>query len=612
MDLNAIIARFMDEKGNIALPPNFTIPALTEMLYGAHAQAGQADAVSIRYWDYSNSAEGETVEYTRRQVNTRIKAIAARLMQVGEPGDRVAILAGNSPEYILGFMAGMYAGQVPIPLYDPNEPGHEDHLRAVLYDSGAKTVLTNKRGAPAVRAYFADMPSAERPRVIAVDALPDTLAKDWAPLQAEPGTDTSQDTAFLQYTSGSTRTPAGVELTSESIVSNVIQIYSGVGVQQPMRLVSWLPLHHDMGIVVSTLLIILGNEMEIFTPQEFVQQPKRWMERLSRRSHDPEDMHIYTVAPNFALDMAARYAAPGTNGAPDYDFSQLECIIIGSEPVTKPGVDAFFDAFGGAGLRREVLRPSYGLAEATLLVSTPQAGKSAEIPRFEVFDREQLAAGTATKVADSEGVQFASNGQPVSWMHFAIVDPETKDEVGQNSVGEIWVHGPNVAGGYLERKEETADTFANTIGATIQEGLPKDGWLNTGDLGVLVDGELFITGRVKDLVVVAGRNHYPQDIEATVMDASEQVRKDSVAAFSVPGDDVERLVILVERGDTADPAGDAAAEDAIRAAVSSNHGVSPDVVEFYAPNEIARSSSGKIARRVNAKRFQERANENTQ
>ena len=154
MDLQAIIARFLDEKGQIALPPNFTIPAMTEMLYGAALQAGQADAVNIRFWDYSESAEGETVEYTRREVNTRIKAIAARLMQVGKPGDRVAILAGNSPEYILGFMAGMYAGQVPIPLYDPNEPGHEDHLRAVLYDSGATTVLTNKKGAPAVRAYF--------------------------------------------------------------------------------------------------------------------------------------------------------------------------------------------------------------------------------------------------------------------------------------------------------------------------------------------------------------------------------------------------------------------------------------------------------------------------
>ena len=169
-----------------------------------------------------------------------------------------------------------------------------------------------------------------------------------------------------------------------------------------------------------------------------------------------------------------------------------------------------------------------------------------------------------------------------------------------------------MAGGYLERKEETADTFANTIGTTLQEGLPKEGWLNTGDLGVLVDGELFITGRVKDLVVIAGRNHYPQDIEATVMEASEQVRKDSVAAFSVPGEDVERLVILVERGDTADEADDAAAVDAIRAAVSSHHGISPDVVEFYAPNEIARSSSGKIARRVNAKRYQERANESAQ
>ena len=601
MDLEVIIKRFINEDGDIVLPPNFTIPALNEILFMGAVQMGQADAVNIRFWDYSQDTEGEATDYTRREVNTRIKAVSARLMQVGQPGDRVAILAGNSPEYIFGFMGAMYSGQVPIPLYDPNEPGHEDHLRAVLADSGAKTVLTNTQGAPAVRAFFADLPAAERPRILAVDSLPDSLAETWQPIEVEAGVDTSQDVSFLQYTSGSTRSPAGVIITNESIVSNVIQIYMGARVKQPLRIPSWLPMHHDMGIIITTLLVILGNELEIFTPRDFIQQPKRWLERLTRREDDSDKMHVYTVTPNFALELAARYATPED---PDqYDLSLVEGILVGSEPVTKPSVDAFLEAFEPSGLDRLTLRPSYGLAEATLIVSTPQ---NKDRPRFAFFDRSELANGKAIEVGEDAGVAFASNGQPVQWQHFAIVDPETNSELPEGEVGEMWVHGPNTAAGYLDREDETNETFRNVIGETIQEDLPKDNWLNTGDLGTLVDGHLYITGRVKDLVVVAGRNHYPQDIEATVMEASDHVRADSVAAFAVPGEDVEQLVLMVERADGASEDGDPAAEDAIRAAVTTKHGISPAVIEFYPPNGIARSSSGKIARRVNAKQFTER------
>ena len=355
-------------------------------------------------------------------------------------------------------------------------------------------------------------------------------------------------------------------------------------------------MHHDMGIILATLAMVLGNEFEIFSPRDFIQRPQRWMDRLDRRAEDPEDMHIYTVAPNFALELAARYA-----GEKDYDFSQVEAVLCGSEPVTKTSVDAFLDKFAPKGLDRKTLRPSYGLAEATLIVSTPQ---TEERPKFTSFDREALAQGRAEESAD--GVPFASNGQPVPLMKFAIVDTESRNELAEGNVGEIWIHGANVAKGYQDRDEETAETFGNTIGETLQENLSKDGWLNTGDLGVLLNGHLYITGRVKDLVVVAGRNHYPQDIEATVQEASEHVRPDSVAAFAVPGEDVERLVLLVERADTASEDGDAAAEDAIRLAVTTKHGIAPSVIEFYPPNGIARSSSGKIARRVNAKKFMER------
>ncbi|SDS81062.1 FadD32-like long-chain-fatty-acid--AMP ligase [Corynebacterium timonense] len=601
MDLSVIIQRFIDDDGTIALPQNFTIPALTEMLYFMGAQLGQLDEINIRFWDFSESSEGELRTMTRREVNTRVKAVAARLMQVGQPGDRVAILANNSPEYLFGFMGAMYAGQVPIPLYDPNEPGHGEHLRAVLSDSGATTVLTNKAGGPAVRAFFADLPAAQRPRILSVDSLPDSLAESWVPLETPEGTDTANDTAFLQYTSGSTRMPAGVIITNESIVTNVIQIYTAVDLQQPLRAPIWLPLHHDMGIIVSMLLVVLGNEIELMSPRDFMQQPKRYIKQLSRREDDPDDVHIYSLVPNFALDVMARYAKLSEEDG--VDLSAVEGLIIGSEPVTERGVETFVGAFEEYGMRRPTIRPGYGLAEATLIVTTAQ---TEDRPKFLKLDREKLTEGKA--VASEDGVTMASTGQPVRWMNFAIVDPQTRNEVPEGTVGEIWINGANVAGGYLDREEETREAFSNTIGETLQEGLPEDNWLATGDLGALVDGELYITGRLKDLIVVAGRNHYPQDIEDTVQRATEHVRTDSVAAFAVPGDNVECLIVFVERADDADPAGDAAAEDAIRSAVTSVHGISPDVIAFHAPNEIARSSSGKIARRVNMTRFLERDN----
>jgi len=469
----------------------------------------------------------------------------------------------------------------------------------VLDDAQTHVVVTNTAGAAAVRSYFAELPGAERPRILSVDSLPDSLAQAWEPIAVTEDRDTSKDVCFLQYTSGSTRNPAGVIITNESIVTDVIQIYEAIVFHMPMRAVSWLPLHHDMGIIVATLVLLLGQEIEIFSPREFIQQPKRWIERMARREDDPADIHTYAAVPNFALDLCARYAAP--EKPEDYDLTSIDGIICGSESVSRAGVDSFIEAFAPSGFNRQVLRPSYGLAETTLLVATDRTD---ERPKFINLDREALAEGRA--VQTEGGVPMASNGQPVKWMHFALVDPETRHEVEDGRVGEIWVHGNNVAAGYFNRPEETQETFHNTLESAIQEGLPTDGWCATGDLGVQVDGHLYITGRVKDLVVVAGRNHYPQDIEATVMEASDHVRRDSVAAFAIPGDDVERLVILIERADDATEDGDAAAEDAIRAAVTTKHGISPDTIEFYAPNMIARSSAGKIARRVNAKRFMER------
>lgn len=567
MDLKAQMGQF--------LAPEFTLAQLAENLFQAETDP---DRVVMRQWIYG---EDETCrELTRAQVNNRIKVVAARLQQVAEPGTRVAILAGNSPEYVFGFLGALYAGMVPIPLYDPNEPGHSDHLKAVFGDCEPSIVVTNRVSAAAVRTYFSAQ--RERPRIISLDALPDSLASSWTPVEG-----TAEDTAFLQYTSGSTRTPAGVELTNRAIITNVAQIFQAVQLQMPARIVSWLPMHHDMGIILAVFVTILGLDFEMMTPRDFIQHPDRWVRRLTAGKQA-----TYAAIPNFALELAARHAE-------DADFSHVAGIIIGSEPVTESAVDSFLGAFS---VDRSVLRPSYGLAEAALIVSTPQTEKR---PVIAHFNRAELAAGSAVIEDKSEDtVAYASNGQCVPHQYLAIVDPETRAEVKDGVIGEIWVHGPNMATGYLNRPEETAATFRNTMGERQQDGLPEDDyWMATGDLATIVDGELFITGRLKDLIVIAGRNHYPQDIEGTVQAASAQVRPDSVAAFSVEGDDSESLVLLVERADDAQPSDDAEATEAIRTAVTAHHGITPDDIVWKAPGEINRTSSGKIARRVAKKNY---------
>ena len=567
MDLKAQMGQF--------LAPKFTLAQLAENLFQAETDP---DRVVMRQWIYG---EEETCrELTRAQVNNRIKVVAARLQQVAEPGTRVAILAGNSPEYVFGFLGALYAGMVPIPLYDPNEPGHSDHLKAVFGDCEPSIVVTNRVSAAAVRTYFSAQ--RERPRIISLDALPDSLASSWTPVEG-----TAEDTAFLQYTSGSTRTPAGVELTNRAIITNVAQIFQAVQLQMPARIVSWLPMHHDMGIILAVFVTILGLDFEMMTPRDFIQHPDRWVRRVTAGKQA-----TYTAIPNFALELAARHAE-------DADFSHVAGIIIGSEPVTESAVDSFLGAFS---VDRSVLRPSYGLAEAALIVSTPQTEKR---PVIAHFNRAELAAGRAVIEDKSEDtVAYASNGQCVPHQHLAIVDPETRAEVKDGVIGEIWVHGPNMATGYLNRPEETAATFRNTLGERQQDGLPEDDyWMATGDLATIVDGELYITGRLKDLIVIAGRNHYPQDIEGTVQAASAQVRPDSVAAFSVEGNDSESLVLLVERADDAQPSDDAEATEAIRTAVTAHHGITPDDIVWKAPGEINRTSSGKIARRVAKKNY---------
>lgn len=634
MDISAAMGQFYDDNGEIAIPDQLSLSAMCEMLYTMAQMEDGVDTPLITFHDYSGSAEGETVTWTRAEVNTRIKAVCVRLQQVTERGDRVAILANNSPEYLFGFMGALYAGTVPVPLYDPTEPGHSAHLTAVIESSAPTVVLTNKTSAGHVRSHFAETPAKDRPRILTVDALPDSLAEEWENPMMKMAENpelapNSGDPAFLQYTSGSTRTPAGVVLTHRSIVTNVLQVFQAGQLQMPMRLVNWLPFHHDMGIILSSFVLILGIPQDIMAPRDFIQDPGRWIRQLSEpegRGPDGETVNVYTGVPNFALELSARYADPANReDLKDVDLSHVEGIINGAEAVSQSSVDRFAEVFGPSGFRRSTMRPSYGLAEATVFVTTPQ---TEDRPKLRVFDREELNAGTAVEVAGElaatgNAVPIMSVGEPGPSLFMAIVDPSTGKEVSEGTVGEVWLHGGNVAAGYLNRDDETDETFRNTLpaadrldeGSAVADAPDDNNWLRTGDLAVVFDGQLYITGRIKDLVVVAGRNHYPQDIEATAVAAANQesshLLPGVIAAFAVSGagsgssadSGSEGLVIIAERDPEADPAGDEKAVVDIKNAVASTHGVQPDDVRIVDVNSIPRSSANKIARRVAAKLY---------
>lgn len=603
--------QFLDENGNL----HFTEEA-TLVDYVERNVREAADTLAYRFIDYSRERDGERHDLTWAQFGKRLRAVAARLQQVTEPGERVAILAPQSLEYVIGFFASLYASNVAVPLFSPDEPGHTDRLTAVLADCEPSAILTSTKSAEAVRDFFADRPAKDRPRVIAVDAVPDSVGSAWVPPVA--GKDHNRDTvAYLQYTSGSTRVPAGVEITYEAVAANCLQISDCIQIDRNARGVTWLPMFHDMGLLTVILPALGGSYITIMTPQAFVRRPGRWIRELAAVE---DKAPTYAAAPNFAYEHAAARGVP--KDGEQLDLSNVIGLINGSEPVTVSSMKKFNEAFAPYGLPETAIKPCYGMAEATLFVSATQRENKALVT---YVDRTDLNAGTFTPVAEGSenAVAQVSCGQVAVSQWAVIVDAETGTERADGQVGEIWLHGLNIGKGYWNKPEETEATFHNRLTERLAEGshaegAPEDGyWMATGDYGVWWEGELYITGRVKDLVIVDGRNHYPQDLEHSAEEASDALRAGYVAAFAVPTNELpaevfansasglkydaddasEQLVIVAERGPgrRTDPQEVA---DTVRASIAQRHGVMVRDLLLVPAGSIPRTSSGKIARRA--------------
>ena len=541
--------------------------------------------VAFTFTDYVHDPAGVSNSLTWSQLSRRTLNAARELSLHASVGDRAVILAPQSLDYIAAFLGSMQAGLIAVPLPLPHRGSSHDRLSAVFDDTSPSVVLTTSAVADDIAEYL------HRARL---DAVPKIIEIDSMNLDVDGGPSFSAvdfpSTAYLQYSSGSTRLPTGVMISHRNLQVNFEQLMRSYFAEKRIdttdaTFVSWLPFYHDMGLVLGVCAPILsGYPANLMSPIAFLERPARWIRALA------ENSHAFSGAPNFAFDLAARKTA-------DSDLAGLDLggvlgIINGAERVDPATLERFADRFAHFNFRDHMLRPSYGLAEATVFVASGTWSDSLEAVHFDV---DELSAGRAQRCAAGAGSALVRYKLPQSPM-VRIVDVDTNRQCSQDVVGEIWVHGDNVAAGYWGRPPEEQRCF----GATLVDASPgtADGpWLRTGDLGFISDGELFIVGRIKDLLIIRGRNHYPEDIEATV----QGITGGRVAAISVPVNSTEKLVTVIEvkkRGDSVVAAMHwlSGVKSDITSAISNAHGLNVGDLVLVPPGSIPTTTSGKIRR----------------
>jgi fatty acid CoA ligase FadD28 len=550
---------------------------------------------AFTFIDYERDWLGVAESLTWSQLYRRVQNVAAQLSVRGSIGDRAVILAPQGLDYIAAFFGAMQAGRIAVPLSLPTGGAHDERVISVLRDASPAAILTTSFGVGDVSEYAKPQCGESAPSVIEVDLLGEEARKESNAWGDRPSV------AYLQYTSGSTRQPAGVMISHKNLRTNIKQIVSDYFVEYgkvappDTTIVSWLPFYHDMGLIVGTCIPILAGLRAVLTsPTSFLQRPARWMQLLASNGR------AWSAAPNFAFDLAARKTSDDDMAG--LDLGDVLHILNGSERVQPATVKQFAERFARFNLQPKVVRPSYGLAESTVYVVTPGPGDPSKLVHF---DAEKLSVGQAERCAGSDGTPLFSYGVPES-PTVRIVDRETLTECPAGTVGEIWVHGANVAMGYWQNPQLTERTFGATLVAA-PAGTPEEAWLRTGDLGFFFDGELFIVGRDKDLLVVYGRNHYPDDIEATI----QEITGGRTAAIAVPDGRTEKLVAIVElkkRGDSHEEVMDrlGIVKREVTSAISRSHGLHVADLVLVAPGSLPITTSGKVRRAACVEQYRNR------
>jgi len=533
---------------------------------------------------YTFLMDGEEKELrmTYGQLDHQARSIAASLSLHQAYKEPVLLLYPSGLDYIAAFFGCLYAGAIAVPAYPPAQGRALSRFYSVLADAQPKVVLTTESIRSGAAMLINENPALKAMTWIGADNPETDLAEEWR----EPAI-TGESIAFLQYTSGSTSSPRGVIVTHGNLIHNEEMIRIAMARTERSTCIGWLPLYHDMGLIGNVLQSIhIGAPCVLMSPEAFLRKPSRWLKAISRYRAETSG------GPNFAYELCLRKVSPEERST--LDLSSWTLAFNGAEPVRHETLERFAEAFAPCGFRREAFYPCYGLAEATLFVTGAQ---SSEIPRAITVEKAALGRNLAVArpMGEAESQALVSCGQSHRGQEIAIVDPDSRIRLSSGQIGEIWVKGPSVAAGYWKRPEETAVTFEAHL-ADTGEGP----FLRTGDLGFLGDGELFVTGRIKDLIIIRGRNHYPQDIELTVERSCEGLRLGRGVAFSIEIGETAReegLAFVQEIPPNQGRLADSIIER-IRQAISEEHEVQIDAVALVRPGSVLKTSSGKLQRRA--------------
>jgi amino acid adenylation domain-containing protein len=549
---------------------------LIELLRGR--ALSQPDEVAYTFLSEREGEEEQSLTYG--ELDRRARAIAALLAENGAKGERALLLYPPGLDYVAAFFGCLYASVVAVPAYPPRLNRNLRRLQSIAADSRATMALTTASLMTRLKPLSEQVSELKALRWLATDGLDSEQGEHgWS----EPVV-SGDELAFIQYTSGSTAEPRGVMITHANVLSNEQMIQRAFNQSAESVIVGWLPLYHDMGLIGNLLQpLYLGARCILMSPAAFLRRPARWLEVISRYKATTSG------GPNFAYDLCARKVSAEERA--QLDLSSWSVAYNGAEPVRAETLERFAEVFAECGFRREALAPCYGLAESTLLVS---AKRPSSPPTIKTFDAQALADNVAREAieGDAKRSTLAGCGETLPGQRVLIVNPISLMRAAAGEVGEVWVSGPSVAQGYWNTEIESEQTFRAYLSDT-----GEGPFLRTGDMGFLADGELFITGRIKDLIIIRGLNHFPQDIELTVQQCDPALEQGRGAAFTVEIMGQEQLVVVQE----ADPRRRENLSqllEKIRRAVTEEHELEVHAVVLIKAGTLPRTSSGKVQRRA--------------
>jgi acyl-CoA synthetase (AMP-forming)/AMP-acid ligase II len=537
---------------------------------------------------FLKNGETEEATLTYAQMHWRVMHLATQLTRTGAANGRALLVYPHGLDFIIAFLACLHARAIAVPLPVPQLNDRTGRFSAIQLDAQAQWILTTERLLAELPHYFTGAPS-----FLATDvsyAL-NTEGGGWsADSDADPAA-----IAFLQYTSGSTGQPKGVAVSHLNLMHNQSMIKQAFGTSKDTISVSWIPSYHDMGLIGSILgSIHSGTTCVMMSPMSFVQKPIRWLRAISRYRATTSG------APNFAYDLCAQKIRP--EQMEGLDLNSWSLAFCGAEPVRSDTIERFSGRFGSVGFRRESFYPCYGLAEATLLVAGPCGGEG---PTVRSFSRSSIESGVVREACvhnmQNDMINLVACGQAWGGQTMRIVNPVTLAPCAADEVGEIWLAGPSVAKGYWNAGDESQAVFAAQLSDDSSQR-----FLRTGDLGFVLDHQLFVAGRLKDVIIIKGRNHYPSDLESSAYGADPALRQDGCAAFSITTELGESVVVIQEIERRQIPGANfPALQASIRSRIVRVHRLDIADVLIVPPASLPRTSSGKIRRGECKKRYLE-------